>query len=96
MSADANIVTKPPKLMRAIRNAMAGTESVQERLDDFVAAIQSAMKVKVASIYLLRPGAELELRDARVETIGRSHHAHETGRRSGGACCPDRAAPKSC
>ena len=61
MSADANIVTKPPKLMRAIRNAMAGTESVQERLDDFVAAIQSAMKVKVASIYLLRPGAELEL-----------------------------------
>jgi len=40
---------------------MAGTESVQERLDDFVAAISDAMKVKVTSIYLLRPGKDLEL-----------------------------------
>ena len=47
--------------MRAIREAMAGTESVQERLDDFVAAISKAMEVKVASIYLLRPGQDLEL-----------------------------------
>jgi len=47
--------------MQAIRQAMAGTESVQERLDDFVVAIQSSMRVKVASIYLLRAGAELEL-----------------------------------
>ncbi|WP_427453434.1 phosphoenolpyruvate--protein phosphotransferase [Litorimonas sp. WD9-15] len=51
----------PPPLMRAIREAMAGTESVQERLDGFATAIQSAMSVRVASIYLLRPGAELEL-----------------------------------
>ncbi len=61
MSADPNITTTPPKLMRAIREAMAGTESVQERLDRFVAAISSAMKLDVASIYLLRPGADLEL-----------------------------------
>ena len=47
--------------MRAIRTAMAGTESVQERLDDFVQAISKAMRVKVASIYLLRQGEELEL-----------------------------------
>ena len=47
--------------MRAIRKAMAGTESVQERLDDFVAAISKAMQVKVASIYLLRDGEGLEL-----------------------------------
>lgn len=47
--------------MQAIRLAMEGTESVQKRLDEFVAAIQSSMRVKVASIYLLRPGAELEL-----------------------------------
>ena len=47
--------------MRAIRKAMAGTESVQERLDLFVDAIQSTMRVNVASIYLLRSGAELEL-----------------------------------
>ena len=47
--------------MQAIRQAMAGTESVQKRLDEFVSAIQSSMQVKVASIYLLRPGAELEL-----------------------------------
>ena len=47
--------------MRAIRDAMAGTESVQERLDDFVKAISTAMQLDVASIYLLRPGADLEL-----------------------------------
>ncbi|NNE57538.1 MAG: phosphoenolpyruvate--protein phosphotransferase [Hellea sp.] len=47
--------------MRAIRNAMAGTESVQERLDHFVEAITEAMQVAVASIYLRRPSRELEL-----------------------------------
>jgi len=47
--------------MRAIRQAMEGTESVQERLDDFVMAISKTMKVNVASIYLLRPGSDLEL-----------------------------------
>ncbi len=61
MSVDPNIKTQPPKLMRAIRKAMAGTESVQERLDDFVAAISTAMRVKVASIYLQRAGKDLEL-----------------------------------
>lgn len=61
MSVEPNIKTKPPKLMRAIRDAMAGTESVQERLNDFVAAISKAMRVKVASIYLLRQGEDLEL-----------------------------------
>ncbi len=61
MSVDPNIKTSPPKLMRAIRLAMAGTESVQERLDDFVTAIAASMQVKVASIYLLRPGEDLEL-----------------------------------
>ena len=47
--------------MRTIREAMAGTESVQERLNYFVAAISKAMEVKVASIYLLRAGQDLEL-----------------------------------
>lgn len=61
MTADANIKMSPRKLMQAIRQAMAGTESVQKRLDEFVSAIQSSMRVRVASIYLLRPGAELEL-----------------------------------
>ena len=61
MTLDANIQASPPKLMQAIRRAMEGTDSVQGRLDDFVLAIQSSMRVKVASIYLLRPGAELEL-----------------------------------
>ena len=61
MSQDPNIVTRPPKLMRAIRSAMAGTESVQERLDHFVDAITEAMSIKVASIYLRRPSRELEL-----------------------------------
>ena len=58
-----NATVKMPsrELMKAIRQAMEGTESVQKRLDEFVAAIKSSMKVKVASIYLLRPGAELEL-----------------------------------
>ena len=61
MKVKADKKTSPPKLMQAIRLAMAGTESVQGRLDDFVVAIQSSMRVKVASIYLLRSGAELEL-----------------------------------
>ena len=61
MTIDPDIVTSPPKLMRAIREAMAGTESVQERLDHFVEAISSSMQVNVASIYLLRKGDELEL-----------------------------------
>ena len=61
MTVDPNIVTTPPKLMRAIREAMAGTESVQERLDDFVLAISKSMQLDVASIYLLRDGEELEL-----------------------------------
>ena len=61
VSLDPNIKTQPPRLMRAIREAMAGTESVQERLNDFVAAISKAMQVKVTSIYLLRAGKDLEL-----------------------------------
>ena len=61
MSVDPNIKAKPPKLMQAIREAMAGTDSVQGRLDDFVQVISNAMRVKVASIYLLRPGEDLEL-----------------------------------
>jgi len=61
VSVDPNIKAKPPKLMRAIRAAMAGTESVQERLDGFVQAISKAMRVKVASIYLFRHGEDLEL-----------------------------------
>lgn len=40
---------------------MAGTVSVQGRLDGFVSAISKAMKVSVASIYLVRQGDDLEL-----------------------------------
>ncbi|MGJ8564337.1 MAG: phosphoenolpyruvate--protein phosphotransferase [Alphaproteobacteria bacterium] len=40
---------------------MAGTESVQERLDDFTSAITAAMQTDVASIYLLRASKDLEL-----------------------------------
>jgi len=40
---------------------MEGTESVQERLDDFVSAIFSSIRVDVASIYLMRNEADLEL-----------------------------------
>ena len=61
MIGDNKIQSKPPKLMQAIRQAMAGTESVQERLDDFVIAINKTMRVNVASIYLLRGEKELEL-----------------------------------
>ncbi len=47
--------------MPSIRKAMAGTESVQERLDGFVVAIVESMQTNVSSIYLLRKGDELEL-----------------------------------
>ncbi len=80
MSVDPNIGSQPPKLMKAIRAAMAGTESVQERLDDFVEAITRAMGVKVASIYLLRDGEDLEL----SATQGLNKTAvHETRMRPG-------------
>ena len=36
MSSNIKNKGKSPKLMRAIRAAMAETESVQERLDDFI------------------------------------------------------------
>ena len=61
MTADETKDIPALKLMQAIRLAMEGTESVQGRLDEFASAIQSSMQVRVASIYLLRPGAELEL-----------------------------------
>jgi phosphotransferase system enzyme I (PtsP) len=47
--------------MRAIRAAMAGSESVQTRLDEFVSAIAKAMQVDVSSIYLQRAGRDMEL-----------------------------------
>ena len=58
---DPNIKTQPRRLMAAIRKAMEGTESVQERLDSFVAAIFTSIQVNVASIYLIRNGDDLEL-----------------------------------
>ena len=61
ISVETAIPVHPPRLMRAIRRAMEGSESVQERLDDFTQALVSAMRVDVASIYLLRPGRDLEL-----------------------------------
>lgn len=61
MTADETQDLPARNLMQAIRLAMEGTESVQGRLDEFASAIQSSMQVRVASIYLLRPGAELEL-----------------------------------
>lgn len=61
MTPPPQTAASPLTLMRAIRAAMEGTESVQERLDDFVAAISASMRVNVASIYLLRLGEELEL-----------------------------------
>ena len=80
MSTDPNIGGEPPRLMKAIREAMAGTESVQGRLDDFVQAITQAMGVRVASIYLLRDGEELEL----SATQGLKKSAvHETRMRPG-------------
>jgi len=47
MTGEATINKPTLKLMQAIRQAMAGTESVQKRLDEFVAAIQSSMQVKI-------------------------------------------------
>jgi len=59
---------------------MAGSESVQERLDDFCEALTSAMRVDVASIYLLRPGQDLEL----CATVGLNPDAvHETRMKPG-------------
>ncbi len=61
MTTPLNNPAPAKPLMPAIRKAMAGTESVQERLDDFVTAIVNSMQANVSSIYLLRKGDELEL-----------------------------------
>ena len=61
MTPNSNTHVPAKPLMPSIRKAMAGTESVQERLDGFVVAIVESMQTNVSSIYLLRKGDELEL-----------------------------------
>ena len=61
ISTSNAIAVHPPKLMRAVRRIMSGSESVQERLDDFTRVLVDTLRVEVASIYLLRPGRDLEL-----------------------------------
>jgi len=61
VSIDSTIKVKPSGFLQAVRAAMAGTESVQERLDNFVDAIVGSMQVDLASIYLELPGGEMEL-----------------------------------
>lgn len=61
ISTATSIPVHPPKLMREIRKVMRGSESVQERLDDFTRVLVQTLRVEVASIYLLRPGRDLEL-----------------------------------
>ncbi|MEP1229249.1 MAG: phosphoenolpyruvate--protein phosphotransferase [Litorimonas sp.] len=61
MTSNPNMHMPVKPLMPSIRKAMAGTESVQERLDGFVLAIVESMQADVSSIYLLRKGDELEL-----------------------------------
>ncbi|HHL42637.1 MAG TPA: GAF domain-containing protein, partial [Hellea balneolensis] len=63
MKIPGPIALKPDpaaSLLKRIRTLMASEGGVQKRLDMFVAAITSSLKVNVASIYL-RTGDELEL-----------------------------------
>ncbi|PHS28524.1 MAG: phosphoenolpyruvate--protein phosphotransferase [Robiginitomaculum sp.] len=49
------------KLLRQIRETMAGEGSAQSRLDGLVEAIASNLRAEVCSLYLRRPDASMEL-----------------------------------
>ena len=54
-------VLGPRVLLRRLREVMAGTTAAQERLDRVVRLIAANMVTEVCSIYVMRPGGELEL-----------------------------------
>src|ERR1700692_3916719 len=50
-----------PRLLRRLRDIMAGSGSAQERLDKIVGLIAADMVAEVCSAYVMRPGEVLEL-----------------------------------
>ena len=57
----ASTALGPRVLLRKLREVMAEPETAQKRLDKIVAMIASNMVAEVCSIYVMRPGAVLEL-----------------------------------
>ncbi|MBX9801780.1 MAG: phosphoenolpyruvate--protein phosphotransferase [Caulobacteraceae bacterium] len=55
------LTTGPRNLLRQIREAMAGAQPAQDRLDTVVRIIAQSMVAEVCSIYLRRASGELEL-----------------------------------
>ena len=57
----ASTALGPRVLLRKLREVMAEPEAAQKRLDKIVTMIASNMVAEVCSIYVMRPGAVLEL-----------------------------------
>ena len=77
------------RLLRQLRDAMAGHGSAQERLDRIVQLIARGMVAEVCSVYVLRPGEILEL----FATEGlRKDAVHRTRLRTGEGLVGDIAA----
>ncbi len=61
MAEDAESLTATRRLLRRLRDIMAGSGSAQERLDRIVKIIAAEMVAEVCSAYVMRAGEVLEL-----------------------------------
>ena len=80
MSEALSIVSGPRRLLRRLRDTMAGSGTAQERLDRIVRIVAGEMDAEVCSAYIMRAGEVLEL----FATEGlRSEAIHHTRLRVG-------------
>ncbi len=80
MSEAPTIIGGPRRLLRRLRDTMAGSGTAQERLDRIVRIVGSEMNAEVCSAYIMRAGEVLEL----FATEGlRSEAIHRTRLRVG-------------
>ena len=80
MSEAPSIVSGPRRLLRRLRDTMAGSGTAQERLDRIVRIVAAEMNAEVCSAYIMRAGEVLELfatEGLRAEAI----HRHTAARR---------------
>ncbi|MBV9685908.1 MAG: hypothetical protein JO096_01690, partial [Alphaproteobacteria bacterium] len=61
MSEAAGSVSATRRLLRRLRDIMAGSGTAQERLERIVRVVASEMVAEVCSVYILRAGEVLEL-----------------------------------
>src|ERR1700758_5242033 len=86
MTEAGGSITATRRLLRRLRDIMAGSGTAQERLDRIVRVIAADMVAEVCSAYVMRPGEVLEL----FATEGLKPEAvHRTRLRVGGGLVGD-------